>query len=93
MVSKKLDRNYYDLLEIERTANDDILRKAYKKAALVHHPDKGGNQETFQLVNEAWSILSDATRRSEYDRDLKKFNLKDGLPGVASRKKPSAPAK
>lgn len=46
-MNKKLDRNYYDLLEIERAADADAVKKAYKKAALVHHPDKGGSHEMF----------------------------------------------
>lgn len=44
---KKLDRNYYDILEIERSVDDAAIKKAYKKAALVHHPDKGGSDEMF----------------------------------------------
>jgi curved DNA-binding protein CbpA len=47
-MNKKLDRNYYDALELERTADDIAIRKAYKKAALQHHPDKGGTDENFQ---------------------------------------------
>ena len=43
----KLDRNYYDELEIERTVDEVAIKKAYKRAALVHHPDKGGSDEQF----------------------------------------------
>jgi DnaJ family protein C protein 7 len=46
-MNKKLDRNYYDILEIDRTADDGAIKKAYKKAALVHHPDKGGSDDMF----------------------------------------------
>lgn len=46
-MNKKLDRNYYDILEVERTVDDAGLKKAYKKAALVHHPDKGGTDALF----------------------------------------------
>ena len=77
-MSNKLDRNYYDVLELDKNANDNEIKKAFKKAALVHHPDKGGSDQGFQKVNEAYSVLSDAIKRAEYDRDLKKFNLKDG---------------
>ena len=48
------------------------------EAALMAHPDKGGTDELFQMVNEAYKILGDPALRAEYDRDLKKFNLKDG---------------
>jgi len=46
-MNKKLDRNYYDILDIERTADDAAIKKAYKKAALIYHPDKGGSDEMF----------------------------------------------
>lgn len=53
-MNKKLDRNYYDILDIERTADEAGIKKAYKKAALVHHPDKGGSDDMFQQVHEAF---------------------------------------
>lgn len=46
-MNRKLDRNYYDILEVERGADDATIKKAYKRAALVHHPDKGGSDEMF----------------------------------------------
>ena len=67
-MNKKLDRNYYDILDLERNADDAAIKKAYKKAALVHHPDKGGSDEMFQAVNEAFQVLSDAIKRSDYDK-------------------------
>jgi len=67
-MNKKLDRNYYDALEIEKGADSEMLKKAYKKAVLKSHPDKGGTGELFQKVNEAWLVLSDPTKRAEYDR-------------------------
>ncbi len=53
-MNKKLDRNYYDILSLERNADDAAIKKAYKMAALVHHPDKGGSDEMFQQVHEAF---------------------------------------
>lgn len=53
-MNKKLDRNYYDILELERTADEGLIKKAYKRAALVHHPDKGGSDDMFQQVHEAF---------------------------------------
>lgn len=67
-MNKKLDRNYYDILEIERTVDEPAIKKGYKKAALVHHPDKGGSDEMFQMVNEAFMVLNDPVKRAEYDR-------------------------
>ena len=65
---KKLDKNYYTLLACSRDADEQTLKKAYRAAALIAHPDKGGTDEEFQLINEAWQVLSDATKRAEYDR-------------------------
>lgn len=53
-MNKKLDRNYYDILELERGADDAAVKKGYKKAALQHHPDKGGSDDMFQQVLEAF---------------------------------------
>ena len=51
---KKLDKNYYSLLGVARDVDDAALKKAYRQAALVAHPDKGGTDEEFQAINEAW---------------------------------------
>ncbi len=53
-MNKKLDRQYYDILEVEKLADDKTIKKAYRAAALQHHPDKGGDNEMFQQVNEAF---------------------------------------
>ena len=68
MQNKKLDRNYYATLGAARDADEKTLKKAYRQAALISHPDKGGTDEEFQAVNEAWSVLSDASKRAAYDR-------------------------
>jgi DnaJ-class molecular chaperone len=47
-MNKKLDRNYYDILDIEKTVEDKEIKKAYKRGALIHHPDKGGSDDMFQ---------------------------------------------
>lgn len=46
-MNKKLDRNYYDILELQRDADAKAVKKAYKRAALQLHPDKGGTDELF----------------------------------------------
>ena len=66
-MQKKLDRNYYSTLGVQRDADDATIKKAYKKAVLLAHPDKGGTDEDFQTVNEAWTVLSDPTKRKQYD--------------------------
>ena len=53
-MQKKLDRNYYNALGCTRDADEATIKKAYKKAVLMAHPDKGGTDEQFTIVNEAW---------------------------------------
>lgn len=65
-------RDYYEVLGIARTATADEIRRAYKKEALKHHPDRNqGNAEsevTFKVINEAYQVLCDAEKREIYDR-------------------------
>jgi len=60
--------NYYEILEIPRTASQDEIKKAYRKLALKYHPDKGGDQEKFKKINEAYQVLSDPQKRVSYDQ-------------------------
>ena len=65
-------RDYYEILEVERTCDDAGLKAAFRKLAMVHHPDRnGGSAEAtakFKEINEAYSILSDPNKRAAYDR-------------------------
>ena len=65
-------RDYYELLEVERTCTEVELKSAFRKAAMKHHPDRNpGDAEAevrFKECNEAYSILSDPQKRAAYDR-------------------------
>ncbi|MGB1227653.1 MAG: molecular chaperone DnaJ [Poseidonibacter sp.] len=64
--------DYYELLEVSKDAEKSTIKKAYRKMAMKFHPDKnpGDNEaeEKFKAVNEAYQVLSDAEKRSIYDR-------------------------
>ncbi len=64
-------KDYYDVLGVSKNATNDELKKAYRKLALKHHPDKGGGKESeakFKEINEAYSVLSDSEKRKAYDQ-------------------------
>lgn len=60
--------NYYEILGIKQNASHDDIKRAYKKLAVKHHPDKGGDEKTFQKISNAYNVLSDAQKRQNYDR-------------------------
>lgn len=61
-------RDYYEILGVSKSASDDDVKKSYRKLAQQYHPDKGGDQEKFKEINEAYQTLSDQDKRSAYDR-------------------------
>ena len=65
-------RCYYEVLEVERTADDGALKTSFRKLAMKWHPDRnpgdGGSEHRFKEINEAYDILKDPQRRAAYDR-------------------------
>jgi DnaJ family protein A protein 2 len=57
----------YGLLGLQKSASADEIKKAYRKEALVKHPDRGGNKEEFQKMQAAYEVLSDPDKRAHYD--------------------------
>lgn len=73
--------NCYDILGVARDATVEEIKKAFKKAALTHHPDKGGDPEKFKECSAAVETLTDDRKRSAYDMALIRARSKDGLGG------------
>ena len=64
-----MSKDYYKILGVEKGASKDELKKAFRKLAHEHHPDKKtGNEAKFKEINEAYQTLSDDTKRAQYDR-------------------------
>ncbi len=62
-------RDYYEVLGVGKDASADEIKKAFRRAAVQHHPDKEGGDETkFKEVNEAYEVLKDAEKRKRYDQ-------------------------
>ncbi|WP_296166438.1 molecular chaperone DnaJ [uncultured Brevundimonas sp.] len=65
-------RDYYEILEVERTIDAAGLKSAYRKLAMTHHPDRNGGSEDsmarFKEISEAYTVLSDPQKRAAYDR-------------------------
>ena len=59
--------SHYDTLGIAKTATPEEIKRAYRKLASQHHPDKGGDTAKFQQVEEAYRVLSDPQQRAQYD--------------------------
>jgi len=65
-------RDYYDVLGVKKTASEEEIKKAFRKLAMKHHPDRNpGNkqaEERFKEINEAYAVLSDKQKRQQYDQ-------------------------
>lgn len=70
-IRKCTPTSFYEILLIEKTASDGQIKKAYRKISLLTHPDKNGYpgaDEAFKMVSRAFQVLSDADKKSRYDK-------------------------
>lgn len=61
-------RDYYEVLGVNKTASADEIKKAFRRLAVEHHPDRGGDETKFKELNEAYEVLKDADKRKRYDQ-------------------------
>lgn len=81
----------YAVLSVPRNAALADIKKSYRKLALKHHPDKGGDESMFKIISAAYEILSDDARRAEYDRlQQEKAGMGSARRGAASSKRRTA---
>lgn len=64
-----MSKDYYKILGVDKSASEDDIKKAFRRKAHEHHPDKtGGDDAKFKEVNEAYQVLSDKKKRGQYDQ-------------------------
>jgi molecular chaperone DnaJ len=73
--------NHYQTLGVDRNATPDEIKRAYRKLASQHHPDKGGDKVKFQEVQAAYDTLGNEQKRAEYDNPRPQFGGFQGAPG------------
>ncbi|KAG5676507.1 hypothetical protein PVAND_006338 [Polypedilum vanderplanki] len=95
-LKKSKRKDYYKILGINKSATEDEIKKAYRKRALIHHPDRHANatdeekkdqEKKFKEVGEAYTILSDPAKRSRYDNghDLDEMDIPEFDPNQMFR--------
>jgi DnaJ-class molecular chaperone len=72
--------DHYSTLGVAKNATPDDIKKAYRRLAAIHHPDKGGDTAEFQKVQAAYETLSDPQKKQEYDNP-NPFSGQGGMPG------------
>lgn len=76
-----MSKDYYKILDIDKGASKEEVKKAFRKLAQKYHPDKpSGDEAKFKEINEAYSVLSDDKKKSQYDQFGSSFNGGGGNP-------------
>jgi molecular chaperone DnaJ len=75
-------RDYYEVLGVKKDASADEIKKAFRRAAVEHHPDRGGDETKFKEINEAYEVLKDSEKRKRYDQFGQNINFDFGDLGL-----------
>ncbi len=70
-------KDYYSILGVSKSSTEDEIKKAYRKLAMQHHPDRGGDEAKFKEIEEAYRVLSDSDQRRQYDNPGVHVNFND----------------
>ena len=74
-------KNYYDILQIPKNSTQTDIKKAYRKLALLYHPDKpNGSEDKFKEISEAYDTLSNPDKKKMYDNPQHSFSFPSGDP-------------
>lgn len=76
-----MNKDYYAVLGVSKTASQEEIKKAYRKLAHEHHPDKGGSEAKFKEINEAFQAVGDPEKRAKYDQFGSNFEQAGGFGG------------
>lgn len=77
-----MSKDYYKILDVDKTASQDEVKKAFRKLAHQYHPDKkGGDEAKFKEINEAYQVLSKPEKRQKYDQFGSSFEQMGGFGG------------
>ncbi|MBW6470677.1 MAG: DnaJ domain-containing protein [Methanosarcinaceae archaeon] len=71
-------KTYYEILEVNKKASQKDIKSAYRRLVMLYHPDKNKLPETeemFKKIAEAYSVLSDPSKRKQYDKDNEPKNI------------------
>lgn len=75
-----MSKDYYKILGVDKNASNDEIKKAFKKLAMQHHPDRqGGNEAKFKEINEAYQVVGDAEKRKKFDQFGSDFEQQGGF--------------
>ena len=74
-----MPKDYYEILGVSKTAAENEIKRAYRKLAHQHHPDKnGGSDKKFKEINEAYQVLGNKEKKEQYDRFGRTFESAPG---------------